>query len=85
MQKSTKKIQEICKKPIVFCLKPIVFCLKPIVCCLKPIVFCLKQKSMRKSTRNPQVLSIHRLGIKAGKLPTIGHSKDGLVVSLLAW
>ena len=80
MRKSTKKIQEICKKPIIFCLRPIVFC-------LKPIVFCLKQKSMRKITRNPQVLSIHRLGIKAGKLPvpTIGHSKDGLVVSLLAW
>ena len=45
-----------------FCLKPIIFSLKPILFCLKPIVFCLKQKSMRESTRNPWVLSIHRLG-----------------------
>ena len=39
-----------------------VFCLKPIVFCFKPIIFCLKQKSMRKSTRNLRVLTIHRLG-----------------------
>ena len=73
-----------CLKPIIFCLKPIVFCLKPIIFCLKPIVFCLKQKSVRKSSRNLRVLTIHRLGILAGRLPANWYSKDCLLVSLLA-